>query len=172
MSEIAPPAYNAPPPGDHRIDDNQLPPPNYTVPTSFKIGQSRTSEPLVKISEIKGHLALLHAFAELKKRVDGDEATVQVAPNVTLNRERRWTWFVGVAVERYVPNIYSLRCFALSKGAVAPSFDIWAQSLKAADAKKTTEVVMPPLDVIMVWHAYMLNPRYTSFLGMGCGCTE
>jgi len=100
MSEIAPPAYNAPPPGYHRIADNQLPPPNYTVPTSFKIGQSRTSESLVKISEIKGHLALLHAFAELKKQVDGDEATVQVAPNVTLDRERRWGWFVGVAVER------------------------------------------------------------------------
>jgi len=59
----------------------------------------------VKIPEIKGHLALLHAFAELKKQVDGDKVTVQVAPNVTLNRERRWTWFVGVAVERYVRNI-------------------------------------------------------------------
>ena len=54
----------------------------------------------MKISEIKGHLALLHAFAELKKQVDGDEATVQVVPNVTLDRERRWGWFVGVAVER------------------------------------------------------------------------
>jgi len=115
MSEIAPPAYNAPPPGDHRIDDDsKLPPPNYTVPTSFKIGQSRTSEPLVKISEIKGHLTLLHVFAELKKQVDGDEATVQVAPNVSLDRERRWTWFVGVAVERYVPNNYSLHCLSYS----------------------------------------------------------
>lgn len=67
---------------------------------------------------------------------------------------------------------YFLRYFALSKTPVVPSFDIWAQSLNTADATKATEVVMPPLDVIMVWHAYMLNPWYTFFLGTGFGCTK
>src|SRR4051812_37520673 len=108
MTDIAPPAYNASPPGDRRIEESERPPPNYTVPTSFTIGSSRTLEPLVKIPEIKGHLALLHAFQELRNHVD--EADGHVAPNVTLEKERKWGWFVGVAVERCVePYCYDLR---------------------------------------------------------------
>ena len=43
--------------------------PTYTAPTNFSIG-SQLTEPLVNISQIKAHLALLHAFAELKNEVD------------------------------------------------------------------------------------------------------
>jgi hypothetical protein len=76
------------------------PPPTSTVPTRFTIGQSLTDGPLVSIPEIKAHLALLHAFAELKNSVDA--VKVPIVLNVPQDQEKRWAWFVGCAVERCV----------------------------------------------------------------------
>ncbi|KAF8905840.1 hypothetical protein CPB84DRAFT_1960342 [Gymnopilus junonius] len=57
----------------------------------------------------------------------------------TLEREKRWAWFIGLAVER---------------------FDLWCQNLTIQDADGDPDVVIPPMDVLMVWHTYMLNPRW------------
>ncbi|KIM42763.1 hypothetical protein M413DRAFT_123346 [Hebeloma cylindrosporum] len=132
-----PPAYNSPTPGQ-QVDVNNteaLPPPNYTPPSKFTIGSS-TTEPLVRIVEVKGHLALLHAFSELKNQVDALEVPV---PHVPADNEKKWAWFVALAVEQ---------------------FDVWCQGLKPGDKSKSMKVVLPPIDVLMVWHAYMLNPRW------------
>ncbi|KAF9535191.1 hypothetical protein CPB83DRAFT_924921 [Crepidotus variabilis] len=131
-----PPSYNSSAQGAD-IKDSDVPPPTYTVPTQFKVGNRSTKAPLVSIQEIKGHLALLNAFAELKNEVDGVTATT--IHGVTLDKERRWGWFVGCAVER---------------------FDKWCRALRPEHAAEKAEIIMPPLDVIMVWHAYMLNPRW------------
>ena len=73
--------------------------PTYTAPTNFSIG-SQLTEPLVNISQIKAHLALLHAFAELKNEVEGlQEGTIVQMP---VDLSRRWPWFVGLAVQRSV----------------------------------------------------------------------
>ena len=80
--------------------DNLAPPPTYTAPTQFSIGSQLTPEPLVNISQIKAHLALLHAFAELKNEVEGlQEGTI---PQMSADLEGRWLWFVGLAVQRSV----------------------------------------------------------------------
>ncbi len=105
MEETAPPAYTSLPPTQVPLPPppppTQVPPPpTYTVLTRFTIGQSRTDGPLVSIPEIKAHLALLHAFAELKNSVDAVE--VPIVSNVPQDKEKRWTWFVGCAVERCV----------------------------------------------------------------------
>ena len=100
-NSVPPPAYDSPTPGQ-RVDANNkeaLPPPNYTPPTKFGIGSSTTTQPLVSIVEVKGHLALLHAFSELKNQVDLLEVPV---PHVPADKERKWTWFVALAVERRV----------------------------------------------------------------------
>jgi len=93
-----PPAYNSPTPGQ-QVDANNteaLPPPNYTPPTKFTVGSSTTTQPLVRVVEVKGHLALLHAFSELKNQVDALEVPV---PHVPADKERKWAWFVALAVE-------------------------------------------------------------------------
>ncbi|KAG1805263.1 hypothetical protein EV424DRAFT_1301945, partial [Suillus variegatus] len=56
--------------------------------------------------------------------------------------EKRWVWFVNLAVER---------------------FERWCLTIKQSD---TVEQRLPPIDVTMVWHAYLLNPRqaYLDFL--------
>jgi len=118
MLDAPPPTYNASS-ADRRGSDPQEDlqgdpsPPSYTPPTKFTIGKQTTLEPLVGIVQIKSHLALLHAFAELKKRVEGVDLA-RLPPHVPEQSDRRWTWFVGLAVERYVdsfsPHLYTNLC--------------------------------------------------------------
>lgn len=76
-------------------------PPAYTFPSTFTIGSKRTVAPLVNSAQLKGHLALLHAFAELRSQIDGLDGQVKaVLPLMPDDKERRWAWFVGLAVER------------------------------------------------------------------------
>ncbi|KAF8189720.1 hypothetical protein BJ912DRAFT_1058966 [Pholiota molesta] len=133
----APPAYNSSK-GSELVDpqvQDELPP-TYTPPTNFKIGIKTTAEPLVSIQQIKGHLALLNAFSELRNSIEGAEISVPYVPN---DKERKWAWFVGLAVER---------------------FDRWCQGLNLEDSLRDIDVITPPIDVVMVWHSYMLNPRW------------
>ncbi|OAX30964.1 hypothetical protein K503DRAFT_669727, partial [Rhizopogon vinicolor AM-OR11-026] len=53
--------------------------------------------------------------------------------------EKRWVCFVNLAVER---------------------FEKWCLSIKSSD---TVEQRLPPIDVTMVWHSYLLNPRQECF---------
>ena len=70
------------------------PPPPYTFPTTFLVGKKRT-EPFVTKEQLKGHLALLREFASLRSQID-----VLDAGTMLENKEKRWAWFVGLAVER------------------------------------------------------------------------
>ncbi|KAF8202036.1 hypothetical protein K438DRAFT_1491970, partial [Mycena galopus ATCC 62051] len=53
--------------------------------------------------------------------------------------DQRWAWFVGLSVER---------------------FEKWCKALRPHHVAKG--LALPPLDVLMVWHAYMLNPGWYS----------
>jgi len=70
----------------------------YATPTQFLIGASHTKGQLVNVPEIKGHLALLRMFTELKNKVAG--LGPDSAPYIPLEKEQRWGWFVALAVER------------------------------------------------------------------------
>jgi hypothetical protein len=75
--------------------------PEHAFPTKFSIGFRRT-EPFVDITQLKAHLALLNELAELRSLVDGlgdleDKSDLQ---ETSESKEWRWTWFVGLAVER------------------------------------------------------------------------
>jgi len=88
----AQPAHTETPPGD-------APPPNYSFPLTFTIGQNRTSAPLVTSAQLKGHLALLHSFAILRFQIENASADI-LPPGVPTDKDLRWIWFVGVAVDR------------------------------------------------------------------------
>ena len=173
MTVQIPPDYSAAA-ADNSVGDLDVPPPTYTAPTQFNIGILRTSEPLVNISQIKSHLALLHAFAQLKKQVEGLEDLIPQMPDP----ERRWSWFVALAVERSVSTHFPryFRVDHILFFLLHCRFDIWSQELRSSDAEKSLEETLPPVDVLMVctrsvqsislitvhkvWHAYMLNPMY------------
>ena len=96
--EPPPPAYaiRAPPNQVVANHDNVQPPapPQYTFPESFNIGTARTP-PFVDCAQLKGHLALLNSFALLRSQIDGLSASA-----VLEDKDRRWAWFVSLAVER------------------------------------------------------------------------
>ena len=69
-------------------------------PDTFTIGAHSTPSPLVQISQVKGHLALLRAFAELRAKVESTSPEEWGVSNVPPDQERRWNWFVALAVER------------------------------------------------------------------------
>lgn len=94
---IPPPAYTDTATPDSKAYDNHALP-EYNLPTQFTIGGSKTSAPLVSILQIKGHLALLHAFAQLRKEVETVDFSM---PDIPPEKERKWAWFVALAVERY-----------------------------------------------------------------------
>jgi hypothetical protein len=79
-------------------------PPTYPFPSSFQIGVLHTRNPLITPDQLKGHLALLRSFWALRVSVEGSEQ-VKVDGRIPdwalkFDKEARWAWFVGLAVER------------------------------------------------------------------------
>ncbi|KAJ8579442.1 hypothetical protein M405DRAFT_704972, partial [Rhizopogon salebrosus TDB-379] len=101
------------------------------LPETFTVGRHSTRH-LVRPDQLSVHLQLLAAFNQLKQRVIASESLIA---GLEADSEKRWVWFVNLAVER---------------------FERWCLSLKPTD---TIEQHLPPIDVTMVWHAYLLNPR-------------
>ncbi|KAF7294634.1 hypothetical protein MIND_01000000 [Mycena indigotica] len=135
----APPVYTAERTSADAPSGVSEAPPAYSAPDTFNVGGKQTKRPFVNVSQLKGHLALMHEFAELKLKVEGlsaQEATVQRLPT---DKDRRWAYFVGLAVER---------------------FEKWCKTLEPAEYEKGLATLLPPVDVIMVWHSYLLNPSW------------
>lgn len=151
MSEKdTPPPYsvNSPEAGPSVVDL----PPRYTIPEHFTIGSQRTRL-LVRPQELKGHLSLLYEFHLLRERVEkGDVPHIPEAVRI-MDPERRWAWFVNLAVERWVPVGY---CNGREMN-YDRRFDRWCTTLERFDHVHRH---LPPVDV--VWHSYLLNPMYVS----------
>lgn len=140
------------------------PPPSYdyTPPKQYVVGRQSVTEPFVGIDQLKAHLALLRAFKQLKVAVEEGEG-IRLPPRIRdiqaaegAQSALRWSYIVSLAVERYVSVILQfLYCVVnhphrfhrwLKGGVRVKSMDHWISD------------ELPPLDVLMVWHAYMLNP--------------
>ena len=110
-------------------------------------------------NELKAHLNLLRAFHEMKSKVE--DGTKLEPDGHSLSPEIEWRSFVQASVERYVVCECALRgvvifhCFR---------FQGWVSSLKVDGNDVDEKIECPPLDVCLVWHAYMLNPRWGSFM--------
>ncbi|KAF8664178.1 hypothetical protein AX16_000799, partial [Volvariella volvacea WC 439] len=152
LSYVSPIRPNTPPPDYTRPPtphpaSNELPiPSDYplssrTNPIEYQIGSRKLRTPLVNAEQLKAHLSLLGAFAELREKVEMEYMDLPEwnysMPN---DPKRRWGWFIGIAVER---------------------FEQWCMALLPHDPHNYIgRDDLPPLDVMMVWHAYLLNPRW------------
>jgi len=117
---------------------------NSGFPPAFPVGSHSLTKPLVGIEYVKAHLTLLGAFNALGKRVETcaleDLPELARGLDSTPQTPRRWAWFACLAVER---------------------FRRWTKHVIAnQDIESWVKAEMPPLDVLMVWHAYMLNPTW------------
>ncbi|EIW76428.1 hypothetical protein CONPUDRAFT_168971 [Coniophora puteana RWD-64-598 SS2] len=122
------------------FNTNLIPPPRLNdIPKEarFKIGNHETSGPLVSTTQVKAYLRLLRAFHQLKVSVEDDENKKLPRFAMEMDKISRWTWFVTLAVDR---------------------FEKWLTIVKFAPLDKFLNKHFPPLDVWMVWHAYLLNP--------------
>lgn len=113
------------------------------------------ANPILDPSELKAHLNLLRAFRDLKSQVE-DENELEFDAR-TLNPEERWESFVRASVERYVAYGSTLRVGMLTLHCCR--FYRWVSSLKVGGEDAAERMECPSLDVCLVWHAFMLNPR-------------
>ncbi|OSX64414.1 hypothetical protein POSPLADRAFT_1032777 [Postia placenta MAD-698-R-SB12] len=119
------------------------PPPPYAITTNephLAPGILQTQGSTVPRSlNSTAHLRLLGAFKALRSTVE-ENLGAQLPDTVAgLDAAQRWAWFVGLAVDR---------------------FERWAAFVSSKALKSWVKTDFPPLDVLMVWHAYMLNPRW------------
>lgn len=105
-------------------------PPSYPspLPATFRVGVADTS-PLLTIEEVEAHLRILGAFSQLKANVEAANSGA-TAP-LKLDAPAAWTVFLCRAVYR---------------------FERWILTAPTLDQDRA----LPPLDVLMVWHSYML----------------
>lgn len=121
------------------------------------------------------HLKLLAAFADLRDCIstkdglfglhDAQAEEYRDGRNHMLAkvREKRWAVYVSRATERYL--VWWRECISSSEGrpTLKTLQNIHYGSITGCLSRISWSYqYMPPLDVLMVWHAHMLNPR--SFL--------
>lgn len=112
-------------------------PPTYSeypteLPDGFPIAGTNV-QPLVNVTELQAHLRLLGAIHKLKQTVQAQEEGIAAK-----NKDQAWVVFVNRAVHR---------------------FYVWASATWSRGSPGLNEAIIPPLDVVMVWHSYLLNPQ-------------
>ncbi|KAG9228913.1 hypothetical protein BJ875DRAFT_547388 [Amylocarpus encephaloides] len=121
------------------------------------------------------HLKLLHCIFALKEDIgytDGlfgiwdGKAEMSDNRDETLvkMREKRWALYVARAVERF--QVWWLKVVCLTNGAERLKCkDMIATNLKLSTFRQRGQVLqwtldsLPPVDILMIWHSFMLNPR-------------
>ncbi|KAH8920909.1 hypothetical protein BT69DRAFT_1352019 [Atractiella rhizophila] len=130
-----------------------------SLPQSFSVA-NRPHQPFVHPPAVLAHLRLLGAFHALRQSVEANELheqkenlpTISVSSSdggasgaVKLPQELLWSLFLHQAVSR----------FQLWSSLVLSS----SSSRSSASASgRLEENQLPPIDVLLVWHAYLLNP--------------
>ncbi|KFA53947.1 hypothetical protein S40293_01804 [Stachybotrys chartarum IBT 40293] len=144
------------------------------LPTHFgdlKLSDSALSLP--DADSCLAHLRLLLVFQKLKTRIglhDGlwdiyDSRSTSASKPLDLLvtiREKRWAIYVARAVDRFEAWWKSFVPDALQENDMLQTSQ--AGQKRYADFPESqpslwTHEMLPPIDVILVWHAYMLNPR-------------
>ncbi|KAF8320657.1 hypothetical protein DL93DRAFT_2093994 [Clavulina sp. PMI_390] len=116
-------------------------PPNplEALPPTFKIGKLYTT-PLISVAQVKSHLLVLGAFCRLRRRVLDEPSPI----DPFMREDVKWTLFLTRAALR---------------------FELWVHEVVSKDARRRGEMPLllqeyeiPPLDVLLFWHAYLLSP--------------
>ena len=176
-------SVSEPPPPDYQADD-AVAPPDYTAGfANLSISDAPTSA-IPSVDETIAHLKTLECFSRLRQSIastDGlfginNSTIVEIARTSSLANgegadellprlgEKRWAVYITRAVDRFhswitaavpampLPTMAELERDGLNDRLTDPGY------VKTA-MPPIGPPNMPPLDVLMVWHAYMLNPR-------------
>ncbi|KAH7403060.1 hypothetical protein BKA64DRAFT_668255 [Cadophora sp. MPI-SDFR-AT-0126] len=141
--------------------------------SSLTIAQDAPAFP--EADQCLAHLKLLSSFHALKEDVgytDGIfglyDAKCEMAKNrdasLAKMREKRWALYIARAAERFQDWWLKVLCLMepssrLEGKDIATGAAHFTGFTKAGRARQWTLEMLPPLDVLMVWHSFMLNPR-------------
>ncbi|KAH8813048.1 hypothetical protein F5884DRAFT_879283 [Xylogone sp. PMI_703] len=182
-TEAPPPSYsaqapNVPPELNNEpinISDKKLPSVDDLNSAFSSLNISTTPRSIPDEDHCFAHLKLLNAFYSLKEDIgytDGlfglwDSRCEMVDDRdaaLARMREKRWVLFVARAVERFEAWWIKMLC-QQEKGTRLALKDMIAENRLFTDFPQLGKqqvwdpAMLPPLDVLMVWHAFMLNPR-------------
>ncbi|KAJ5591410.1 hypothetical protein N7450_005382 [Penicillium hetheringtonii] len=163
---------------DSRTSETPQPPPPYSAahnengigdtPASLNHLAQVNSTPStnnVTVQESMAHLKLISAIASLRDSVMKTDNLFGICDNdarafsnprkqaqaAACVKEKRWAVYVARAVERFATwwetTVPSLETTDISSLNTPETNILWSAEM------------MPPLDIIMVWHSFMLNPR-------------
>ncbi|KAL1581447.1 hypothetical protein V4U94_001183 [Candida albicans] len=120
------------------------------------------SNGLPTIADVVAHLKLLKAFGALKAKVLG---TSKVIKDLEPAQHKYWQVFITNAVRRFIIFVSALRKYSCDTVSTVVREDTFFKVIKNKKFESMMSQIMPPLDVIMVWHAFLLNPKtfYDSF---------
>ncbi|MCJ1293142.1 hypothetical protein MMC34_004695 [Xylographa carneopallida] len=164
--------------GETKAED--LPPSYSSIPpditaafSNLRLGQSAS---IPTVDECIAHLKLLEAFSQLRDDIGTTDGLYGLYDNfiepaalrtkkecvelLAAMREKRWAIYVTNAVQRF--EIYWKVCIQ-ADARMLDQVDLDREDIEYIADRGTpltfTTDNLPPLDLIMVWHAYMLNPR-------------
>ncbi|CAE6429350.1 unnamed protein product [Rhizoctonia solani] len=114
------------------------PDPALPLPTTFKIGKSYTP-PLISVSSVRKHLLLLSCFSTLRRNVEN------APPSLPLDLDPEVKWAIYLVRADY-------------------RFGLWIDKVvnrferQRGEVAELTDAEIPPIDVLLLLHAYLLNP--------------
>ncbi|KAG8954773.1 hypothetical protein FRC00_005767, partial [Tulasnella sp. 408] len=115
---------------------------NDKLPNHFKINNQYVTAQVTP-SELQAHLVLLGAFHRLREEV----RTFKGKADIPMEPDERWAVFLQRSVYRF------------EQWAVRMIGGEGQEELLGEGPRVLAPNEVPPLDVLMVWHTYMLNPR-------------
>ena len=172
-----PPGYAAQPPPDYN-EDNQIDPPDITAGfNNLSLNSANSDTP--QVDQCIAHLKVLECFYRLRQKIGSTDGLFGIENNFALDKglssedktpevlakfaEKRWAVYVSRAVERFEK--WSATIIPEAQMARNSDLEMIGKEGKLCDpinskaSLKFDKNNMPPADVLMVWHAYMLNPR-------------
>jgi hypothetical protein len=172
------------PPPDYQADDDAVAPPDYTAGfANLSISDAPTSA-IPSVEETIAHLKTLECFSRLRQSIASTDGLFGIENATIVDIARTSSLASGEGADELLPRLAEKRWAVYITRAV-DRFDAWVSATVPVIPKPTmaelerdgaTDQItklsyvktamppigplnMPPVDVLMVWHAYMLNPR-------------
>jgi len=173
------------PPPDY-TDSGELPPPDYTAGFANLSISDGPSLDTPQVNDTIAHLKTLECFYRLKQTIASTDGIFGIDNDKVVELGRVSSPGEGDGTDEFLPRLAEKR-WAIYVSRAVDRFHAWVSTaIPAADPLPTMaeieekgkngEIVMvsghlrhqmppldisnmPPVDVLMVWHSYMLNPR-------------
>lgn len=172
------------PPPDYQAEDNAVRPPDYTAGFANLSISDAPSSNIPSVNETIAHLKTLECFSRLRQSIASTDGLFGIDNATIVEIARSSSLANGEGADELLPRLAEKRWAVYITRAV-DRFHAWISAVVPADPLPTADEIerdgkndrltnpsyvkrpmtpigalnMPPLDVLMVWHSYMLNPR-------------